>query len=69
MHKTEKTAKESRMNFMYSHLCDTTLVFPGLAVKVKRAQIILVSPPPLFALLFSSGQPGLKVAKPEISAK
>ena len=26
MHKTEKTAKESRMNFMYSHLCDTTLV-------------------------------------------
>ena len=28
MHKTEKTAKESRMNFMYSHLCDTTL---GLA--------------------------------------
>jgi hypothetical protein len=25
MHKTEKTAKESRMNFMYSHLCDTTL--------------------------------------------
>src|SRR6201993_3359509 len=26
MHKTEKTAKESRMNFMYSHLCDRTLV-------------------------------------------
>src|ERR1700757_2304737 len=25
MHKTEKTAKESRMNYMYSHLCDTTL--------------------------------------------
>jgi hypothetical protein len=25
MHKTEKTAKESRMNLMYSHLCDTTL--------------------------------------------
>src|ERR1700739_1826517 len=27
MHKTEKTAKESRMNYMYSHLCDTTLAF------------------------------------------
>jgi hypothetical protein len=29
MHKTEKTAKESRMNFMYSHLCDTTLARSG----------------------------------------
>src|ERR1700737_2983844 len=26
MHKTEKTAKESRMNLMYNHLCDRTLV-------------------------------------------
>src|SRR5271167_3763650 len=26
MHKTEKTVKESRMNYMYSHLCDGTLV-------------------------------------------
>ena len=25
MHKTEKTAKESRMNLMYNHLCDRTL--------------------------------------------
>src|SRR5271165_860389 len=25
MHKTEKTAKESRVNLMYSHLCDGTL--------------------------------------------
>src|SRR5208282_4338418 len=25
MHKTEKTVKESRMNYMYSHLCDGTL--------------------------------------------
>jgi len=26
MHKTEKRAKESRMNLMYSYLCDRTLV-------------------------------------------
>ena len=25
MHKTEKRAKESRMNLMYSYLCDRTL--------------------------------------------
>ena len=25
MHKTEKRAKESRMNLMYSYLCDGTL--------------------------------------------
>jgi hypothetical protein len=25
MHKTEKTAKESRMNVMYIHLCDTAV--------------------------------------------
>src|SRR5271165_529904 len=28
MHKTEKTAKESRVNLMYSHLCDGTLAVP-----------------------------------------
>ena len=25
MHKTQKTTKESRINLMYSHLCDRTL--------------------------------------------
>jgi hypothetical protein len=34
MHKTEKTAKESRMNYMYSHLCDTTLGLPFLDLPV-----------------------------------
>src|SRR5271165_2477301 len=39
MHKTEKTAKESRMNLMYSHLCDTTLAITTLA----GARLILSS--------------------------
>src|SRR5271165_321769 len=32
MHKTEKTVKESRMNYMYSHLCDGTLAFVAVIV-------------------------------------
>jgi len=46
MHKTEKTAKESRMNLMYNHLCDRTLAYlgfvpekldriPGLVLSIK----------------------------------
>src|SRR5271166_1773174 len=30
MHKTQETAKESRLNFMYSHLRNRTLVFAGV---------------------------------------
>src|ERR1700730_9978682 len=39
MHKTEKTAKESRMNLMYNHLCDRTLAqagFDGFAVTLDE---------------------------------
>lgn len=31
MHKTEKRAKESRMNLMYSYLCDRTLELDGMS--------------------------------------
>src|ERR1700746_2255930 len=51
MHKTEKTAKESRMNYMYSHLCDTTLaasiiaIFAPMLVTIKHTATIPKSIP------------------------
>src|SRR5208282_2658198 len=36
MHKTQETAKESRLNFMYSHLRNRTLAYVGMQ-KVLRA--------------------------------
>jgi len=44
MHKTQETAKESRLNFMYSHLRNGTLALPP-AFPVKP---IPPDPPPAF---------------------
>src|SRR5271166_5019294 len=37
MHKTQETAKESRLNFMYSHLRNRTLVNNASAIQLTRA--------------------------------
>src|SRR5271166_3288648 len=46
MHKTQETAKESRLNFMYSHLRNRTLVIAGSSPAMRQIRKVLDIPKP-----------------------
>ena len=42
MHKTQETAKESRLNFMYSHLRNRTLGHGSYQIQMMQTEIAFV---------------------------